>query len=266
MDNISIAMTFKNRANYLDVKLAQLLEMDYDLKKIEICITDGYSEDDVLAVIERYYRRFYQIKYAISDRSVLPPQPWRHSMNVYDMNAQICNQVTFEKVIRTDPEVLFTNKNQIKRISDTLNQKGVIIFHPNIYIKKGYVYDGNWEESRFRNVAEKMYDDISNTMMCFNRSDFISNGGYDERYALGYAGEDTYFVQWYKKNKRVIKLGFVCHLYHETSCAPGHGELNVQYTWPLYNKMMENNEFPNAGNLDWKRPEMLKDERLFIDG
>ena len=65
-------MQDKNRASFMRSKLDDLLRMDYDPKDIEICVTDGYSTDGLVEVLKDYVRHFHQIKYAISDRSVLP--------------------------------------------------------------------------------------------------------------------------------------------------------------------------------------------------
>jgi hypothetical protein len=81
------------------------------------------------------FKYFFQIKLAITNRNVLPFKITTNQPTC-DMNAQICNQVTFDKVIRTDPEVLFTSPDQLKYISDLLEDKELCIWHRTISLKE----------------------------------------------------------------------------------------------------------------------------------
>lgn len=263
-DYISIAITMRNRAELLKLKLKQLLEMDYDPKKIEICIADGNSDDGILDLLFEYYKHFYQIKYAISDRNVLPFKITTNQPTC-DMNSQICNQVTFEKVIRTDPEVLFTNPGQLRYISDMLDMnKNIVLWHDAISLPDGCI-----PSEPFQAIPSWTFNCENNTCLCFNRSAFIEYGGFEEKFALGVAAEDSYFIDWWRKNLgNVYKSPHnVYHIYHGTpwNARPEIMEIYYRYTVPLMNNLVENNIQANIDNPDWKRPEMLKNKVVLKD-
>jgi len=265
LDNLSICITLKNRAKLLDAKLHQLQYQDYDLNKVEICITDGYSTDNIIEVIEKWQDKFYQIKYAISDRSVLPfVVPTNNP--ACDINAQICNVATFEKIIRTDAEVAFAHTGALKEINQYLNEKDVCVWYRCSILPHGVEY--NFKESIVDNPVFEYQGAYGGLCFCFNKSDFIINGGIEEKFAIGFGWEDTYFREWWSRNKKLIMIDdpskFVWHFWHGYE---KDGEFNMklwrEYSEPLFHEMVRVNTRPNEGNSNWTRPEMIKNERIF---
>jgi hypothetical protein len=265
MDNISICITLKDRADYLDIRLHDLQFQNYDLKKVEICIADGGSSDNIKEVIEKWHKKFYQIKFSFCDREVLP---FKIASNcpACDRNSMICNMASFEKVIVTDPEVLFTNVNQLQSVSLDLNNKIVMLHHRCIRFAEGvkYNYKGDFYALNKHNTVGRVFN-FGGFCLAFNKSEFIRNGGFDERYALGFAGEDSYFVWWWKYNRKTqFGKHLVGHLWHPSpSMNPAYQKLRREYTLPLHNRLKTENAYPNGENPNWQRPEMIKGVKIW---
>jgi len=266
-DYISICFTLRNRAWYLDKKLQQILLQNYDPKKIEICITDGYSDDNIMEIINKWYGYFYQIKYAISDRKTLPFKIVSNNP-ACDRNAQVCNQPTFEKCILTDAEVMWTTPDELKWISNKLNDKDVAIWYPNFYMVEDNNLDIDFSKLLVKETYERFehlsWSGYNGLCIAVNKSAYIENGGFDERYALGFCNEDDYFLWWYGKNKKAVSgENEVVHLYHPSQYTDKNAKLRKEYTEPLWLEMKRINSFPNEGNKDWKRKEMIRCEKIF---
>ncbi len=265
MDNLSICITLKNRAVLLSTNLRRLSSMNYDMKKVEIVITDGYSTDHLMEVIESNYRSFYQIKFAHSDRSVLPFKIETNNP-ACDRNAMVANLPTFEKIIMTDPEVLFVSNDALTFISDTLEDKDTIIWYKAFKLDKNWPYmDSNGNLSKYESFIIKNINGANGFVNCINRSLFLETRGYDERFALGFAAEDCQWIHWHERNKRSVKAsGRVLHLYHlDANHDDRYREIYDNYTIPLYRQMLKDNVQANSNCPDWKRPEMIKDIQIF---
>ena len=258
--NVSIALTFKGREDFLDFKLLQLIHMNYDCKTIEICITVPEYTEQLLRVCSNYKNYFYQIKLAISDRDKLPFKITTNQPTC-DMNTQICNQVTFEKVIRTDPEVLFSHRDQLTSIVEQLEDPEICVWHDTINLYQDSpisLFDNNFQWAGKHNCE-------SNTCCCFSKSEFIKQGGFDERFALGVAAEDSYFIHGFTKRGKSIQSKYdVIHQYHGQpwNARSDLMEIYHAYTLPLFLGMELRNEKANINNPDWQRPEMLSNELI----
>ncbi len=266
MDNLSICITLRNRADLLDINLHRLSFMAYNLKKVEIVITDGYSTDNLMEVIQCHYKTFFQIKFAHSDRSVLPFTIISNNP-ACDRNAMVANLPTFEKIIMTDPEVLFIDNDELTYISNTLNDKDTIIWYRAFKLKK--TWRGiHWNDGPLENFAsaiDKTINGANGFVNCTNKSLFISSRGYDERFALGFAAEDCQWIHWHERNKRSVKAsGKVVHLYHlDANHDDRYREIYDNYTIPLYRQMLKDNVQANSFSPNWRRPEMIKDIQIF---
>ena len=250
---VTIAITLKDRAALLDKKFQDILLQNYDQKKIEVSISDGYSTDNIKKVIEKWYKHFFQVRYAKSDRSVLPFKI-KTNCPACDINAQICNLVTFENVIKTDAEVMFKQKESIKHIVNELNKKDKLLL---------------WADCMYQlDKAGKKEIQLGEAFFCvaFRRSNFIEYKGVDERFAIGFSGEDTTFIRnWEKTYGNVRRLPFfVKHLYHPIPAEnPEWKKLYLDYTSPLQYQFQEGMTTNNVYNREWQRPEMIKEEEIF---
>ncbi len=268
MDNLSICITLRNRADLLDINLHRLSFMAYNMKKVEIVITDGYSTDNLMEVIQRHYKTFFQIKFAHSDRSVLPFTIVSNNP-ACDRNAMVANLPTFEKIIMTDPEVLFIDNNELTYISAKLNDKETIIWYRAFKLNENWPYSGsNGTLKDFQHNITKTINGANGFVNCTNKSLFLETRGYDERFALGFAAEDCQWIHWHERNKRSVKApGKVVHLYHlDANHDDRYRKIYDSYTIPLYRQMLRDNTQANSFSPNWQRPEMIKDIQIFKEG
>jgi len=253
--NISICLTFKNRATYLDNFFLDLTNQRCNFNKVQICLADGGSSDAWLSIVHKWYKYFHSIKTAFCDRSELP---FKVASNcpATDRNAMIANMPDAEKIIVTDPEVLFCDIHQVTNIQ--VNLKPQLLLHHKCYIlpqgvRPAVIY------SKTRPINFGGY------CLCFNKSDFITNGGFDERYALGFAGEDSYFIWWWLHNRKAKQAAYpVMHTWHPSpSDNPEYAHLRKTYTLPLHKRLKKENAYPNKDVQDWTRPNTIKDVQLW---
>ncbi len=239
--------------------------MAYNMKKVEIVITDGYSTDNLMEVIQRHYKTFYQIKFAHSDRTVLPFTILSNNP-ACDRNAMVANLPSFEKIIMTDPEVLFINDDELKFISGSLENLNTIIWYRAHKLTKNWSYmHRNGSLSKFGYFIDKDINGANGFVNCINKSLFLETRGYDERFTLGFAAEDCQWIHWHERNKRSVKApGKVVHLYHlDANHDDRYREIYDNYTIPLYRQMLKDNVQANSNCPEWQRPEMIKDIQVF---
>ncbi len=239
--------------------------MSYNMKKVEIVITDGYSTDNLMEVIQRHYKTFFQIKFAHSDRSVLPFTIVSNNPTC-DRNAMVANLPTFEKIIMTDPEVLFIDNDELTYISNKLEDKETIIWYRAFKLRENWKYSYLYSElNKFEPFITKTINGANGFVNCINKSLFLQTRGYDERFALGFAAEDCQWIHWHERNKRSVKAsGKVVHLYHlDANHDDKYREIYDNYTIPLYKQMLKDNVQANSNCPEWRRPEMIKDIQIF---
>lgn len=253
---ISICMTIKNRARFMQDKLDELAGLTYDPKSIEVCVTDGYSEDNLVEILKRNAKRFQQIKYAISNRDALPFKVPENNP-ACDINAQVCNVASHEIIIRTDAEVRFRRKDSLAlAVKELMSDKELCYCFRSWHMPPTYVY-GRSDPQKVSTSAAAMSFHCS----CFWKEAFIKNGGVDEAFAKGFAAEDSYFHRWWRKNRHFKNnpAGHeVLHLWHGKWQSDNRLRLKHDYSLPLYKKYLAENYFPNKGNPDWQRPEMIE--------
>lgn len=257
---ISLCLTFKNRASYLKVWFQKILEQTYEMKKVQVCIADGGSTDEWKDIVKAYHPKFHSVKTAFCDREELP---FKVASNcpATDRNAMVCNMPDAEKIVVVDPEVLMTNPYQLRDIVHRLSEKELMLYHTCYRLPKG-------TKPVFKKDMTIVGKPVKfgGYMQCYNKTAFMRNGGYDERYSLGFAGEDSYFIWWWMNN-RIAKVGKypVMHIWHPSpSSNPAYAKLRKEYTLPLHNRLKKANAYPNGVLGDkWKRPETLKEVQLW---
>jgi hypothetical protein len=260
-DKLSICITQKDRTPMLVNKLQELLTQDYNPKDLEICVTDGADDEELRCVLRAAAPQFDQIKYAFSDRKALPfviPE----NNPACDINAQVCHVATYDKIIRTDAEIRFRHKKSLRLASDKLERNKELCFcFRSWHMPEGFVW-GRDDPSKHIFAAAKMSFHCS----CFWKQAFIRNRGVDEAFALGFAAEDSYFHQWWRKNRKFENGpgGYeILHLWHGRWQSENRLRLKHDYTMPLYKKYLAQNHTPNEGNDNWTRPEMIKDVQIW---
>jgi len=255
---ISLCITLKNRAKLLDIKLNNIKNSNFDTKQIEVCISDGNSSDNLKEIIEKWYKEFYQIKYAISDRTILPFEI-KTNDPACDWNALVANMPTFNKIILSDPEVVFIYKDQLKWIDNTLN-KDLCIWHSSFLMK----HRDFTEDYKDKRNIELYCRGTSGRCLAFLKNTFMQNRGFEEKFALGFAGEDNYFIERFKVQKKEMHSPYpIIHLWHPSPVTKENLKLRDTYTLPLLFKLRETYPLPNENNPNWTRPEMLKNIEVF---
>ena len=259
-DYMSVCFTLKNRASFMKGKLNELKQMTYDPKKLEICVTDGGSTDGLKDTLKAFVPDFFQIKYAISDRLAVPfviPE----NNPACDINAQVCNVATFEKVVRTDAEVRFCHTNSLRFVNQqlTANPELCVCF-------RSWHMKENWSPGMNVQGNAFSFAKMSFHCSCFTKTAFIQNRGVEEEFAKGFAAEDSYFHQWWRRNRKLIHPpgGYeVLHTWHGKWQSESRLKLKHEFTLPMYKKFLKENHTPNENNPDWKRPEMIKDVEIW---
>lgn len=279
---VSICITLRNRADYMRGFIEDLKRQTYNLKDVELCVSDGNSTDNIRELLQEYAYLFDRVTYAISDRDALPyGVPGGNP--AADINSQVCNLATYDKIIRTDAEMRLEHEDTIAMVADELDRDPKLCVNlPALRLRKGFDFpamgrpgpnDGLVEE-----YAEGMsYKGEASTdaffCSCFTKTAFIANGGVDERFCGGFAGEDSYFHWWWRKNRNwKSPKGFrALHLWHPNPAAdPEKIRLRAEVTLPLLAELQKGNIPPNshleAGHEDdWQRPEMIKDRHEWRD-
>jgi len=256
-DKISICITLKDRTALMQDKLQELLLQDYNPKNLEVCVTDGGDSKELREVLKAAAHKFDQIKYAFSDRSALPFDIPENNP-ACDINAQVCNVATYDKIVRTDPEMRFRNKKSLRYTSNRLNtNKQLCLCFRSWHMPEDFKFGVDDPGKKIRAAAAMAFH-----CSCFWKQAFIKNKGIDEAFALGFAAEDSYFHQWWRKNQKFENTpnGYeVLHLWHGRWQSENRLRLKHSYTLPLYKRYLKENHTPNKDNDNWSRPEMIKD-------
>lgn len=257
---ISVCMTMKNRAGLLAGKLANLLTMNYPPEQLEVCILDGGSSQDLLAVLRSYKGRFGRIIYARGNRGKLnmtfPPGCLPVAL---DYNAQVRYLARAKKIVRTDPEIRFTNPDSLLLIEQTLETPRTALVFQAWEMRPKF----RWPKHRHK-LDQFLKRKYTGAFYCtaFRKDDFIEAGGIEEQFAQTFAGEDSHFHWWWAANRKVIVAPedhLVLHLHHESQWSREAKQLRNRVTKPLLARLKKTNARPNMDNPDWGHPEMLED-------
>ena len=260
---MSVCVTVgQGKEEFVDGFIDTFLSQDYDLRQLELCVTYAPQAKDILNRLKPHVEKFYQIKVAQSDRSKLPfviPE----NNPACDINSQICNVATAEKIVRTDFEMRFTNRQSLNYISNKLERPSLCVVLPSWHVNEKFQHPGDFPRVAQMSAPMGVY-----TFVCssFRRSEFFKCNGIDEKFALGFAADDSYFHLWWKKNQRLIfaVMGYVViHLWHGNTVTDDRLKLRDSYTLPLYRDMLAKNVTPNAENPDWHRPEMISEVEIW---
>jgi len=262
---LSICMSLKNRSFYIEGLIANLECQDYDLKKIELCIADGGSTDNLKEVLQKHASKFAHVKYVTLGRSQLPFEVKGNHI-APDLNSLVAQTASFEKVIHIDPEVRLGNIGSLRRIASALDRKDMIVYLPCQKLSEGV----EWREEPQYGTHEVHGSPIKNDgMYCvgFNRSYYIKTGGMDERFCDGNDGEAAYFHFWHQDNStwNCVRDDFQCyHLYHQPTSA--HKKPHTHGMVTMYQRLKNEASPLNGGQTDWSEREILSELNIWRDG
>lgn len=246
-----------------------ILKQDYNLKLVSYVIGDGNSTDDLFDVINEYKDNFKKIIHFTSDRSVCPVSiPFNNPSIDYNVSILAAED---DLIIRTDPEVLFVNKNMLKYTCEEYekNRKKLIHFNATKANKEFDPYNNEHIVKLKEYTIENTLGVHTDCSMClaFSKTMFENSiGGFDERFAAGFCAEDSYLCHYWRTNYGFTNCPsqyYVIHLDHGL----GHYNEDAEsarwtYSVPLMRRLQSQNVRANL-NVDWKRFDMVKNKVEF---
>jgi len=264
---ISICISLQNRGFYLDGLIENLYAQEYDLKKIELCVADYGSKDNISEILQKHASKFAQVKYMKLDREKAGIAINGNHPGL-DVNAMVAQMATFEKIIHIDPEVRLANIGTLRRISSALDMRKMVIHIPCQKLAEGV----EWRPNPQYGVHEVFGAPISlGGMYCigFNKSYFLETGGFDERLFGGNNDEVAYFHHWHQKHStwNSVREDYQCyHLYH-TPTRDAQKPTNLT-TITLLKQLINGDETPNGnlGNNYWQLRPVLSGLNILRNG
>jgi len=257
---ISYCITLRNRAGQLDRHVENLLGQSLCGHEIELCVSDGYSDDSPREVLLKYRPRLKSIRFCHSDRSSLPFKIPSNNP-ACDKNALVANVATGDIVVLTDPEVCWTDRESLARLLGLVRNPREWISVPAYMGSPGQVA---WGYRPIDKGALRGIYSGAGFCLVFHRKTFLEMRGFEEGFAAGFACEDTYFCDsWRREQEEVVVDERVFHHWHDDKhLLPENRDLlevNLRVARSL------NCAKANLNNPDWARPEMIKDlEELCI--
>ncbi len=268
---ISICVSLKNRAFYMEGLCENLYAQEYDLKKVELCIADEGSKDNIIEVLQKHASKFAQIKYMKLDRSQATDVVVKGNHHGLDINAIVTRMATFEKIIHLDPEIRLSHIGTLRRISSALDKKDMVILVPCQKLAEGVEWRPNPQYGTHEIFGSAITTD---GFYCvgFNKNHFIETGGIEEKLFGGNSDEFAYFHHWHRKHStwNAVRNEFTCyHLYH----APTRNALKPEAIGKgtLLQKLMNKCDRANyisdySDNMDWTKRPILSDLNIWHNG
>jgi glycosyltransferase involved in cell wall biosynthesis len=273
MKNVSICLSMGNRAHLFRYMLESVSRQDYDSDKIEICIADSGSKDNLLNLIDRYSDVF-KFRIAVFDRNKAY-LPRVSNCPAANLNVAIKYIATNDIIIKTDPEIIMKDSWLIQEIVEGVESDPLRTYNARCHFTEGSDWYMNYED--IVNNYEKHYHyaeggpfSRSKFYFCsgFSRDKFIELGGVEELFSSGVGYEDTHFRDVWKNRygeyeKEISAEGI--HLFHgHNKSRPVWEKANERlYNYLKDNKMnnmlrLRADGTPvNVVEHKWGNPEML---------
>jgi len=249
---ISYCITLRNRVQFMREHLDMLLSQDFGTKNIELCVTDGISTDGLYDLLKGYAHYFGAVRYAISDRKQLPFTIPSNNP-ACDKNSLVANLASCDICILTDPEVVWIQNDGISKavaaISGNANRFSSVPSHMG---NEGYEYKNGAVD------IKKTFGVYYECGFCltFHRDTFIMMRGFEESFALGFAFDDCYFVNTWKKHLEICEIQpLVFHKWHGNQHLEPKNKLLSSENSSRVTAL--NGTLANRANDDWARPEVL---------
>lgn len=235
MSKVSLIYTIKNRANLFKYALESITRQDYNLKDLEVCLSDAGSTDNLLSLIDRY-SEVLTFKYGHTDKkkSYVPMLAYNPSAD-YNLLAKYVASHNY--VIKVDPEIVMKDPWVISEIVENLEKDDTRMYNARCHFTQGdgwYVdYDDIIRDhEKHYHFAEGGPFTRSKFYFCsgWSKERFIEMGGVDEMFCNGVGYDDTCFREhwknYYGQYEKEI-TGQVIHLWHGTNkYNPSYEHLN----------------------------------------
>lgn len=271
MNKISIIYTLKNRSRLLVYSLASIDEQDFDNDDIEICILDGQSQDNLLAIIDRWSDKFI-FRFAQADRN-FSYIPVKSNCPANEINLNTKYLASNDIIIKLDPEIVLMDGWLLQEIVD-----GIIQDPNRTYNARAHFIEGDsWymdlqdilrDYHKHYHFAEGGPFSRSKYYFCcgFSKEKFIELGGVDELFCNGAGYDDDGFREMWKNRfgeyEKEISAQAI-HLFHGNSGATSSLEAVNLRTFNMLKFAREANTLRiKDGKLQkveprWANPEML---------
>jgi glycosyltransferase involved in cell wall biosynthesis len=238
MPDISICITIQNRAHLFKYLLESLTRQDIDPDKIEICISDGDSSDNLINLIDTY-SEIFTFQYCRQELN-RAPIPTLGNCPASVFNPLIRWVPTTPFVIKIDPEIVMLDPWLISEILRGLQQDDTRTYNARTHFTEGDQWYRNLDDIMTRYEQHYHYAEggpfsRSKFYFCsgFSRDRFIELGGIEELFGWGVGYEDTCFREMWKNrfgNYEKEISAQALHLWH----GPNH----YRSTWESANKRL----------------------------
>ena len=135
MKGFSIIITIQNRSNLFKYMLESVTRQEFDLDKVEICVSDGGSTDSLMTLIDRY-SEVLTFKYAGQNMSrEYIPTAANCPANCF--NAAIRWMPSYEYVIKMDPEVVMRDAWILSEMMEELERDDSRMYNCRTHFTEG---------------------------------------------------------------------------------------------------------------------------------
>jgi len=261
MRPVSICITLRNRADLFKYCLEGIARQEYDLSRIEICIGDSRSTDNLITLLDRYSDLF-TFRYAWTDKtkSYLPkvsncPAPYLNSIIKY--------MPTNDIVIKMDPEIVMRDSWLLQEIVEGVTTNPLRMYNARCHFTEGDGWYSTFEDiinnyERHYHYAEGGPFSRSRYYFCsgFSRDKFLEIRGIDEMFVTGCGYDDDNLRTTWKNRFGAYEYEISAegiHLWH----GPNRSRPALEYA----NRRL----FENLKNYDTNNVIRLKDNRLVRD-
>jgi len=273
MQNVSICLTLRNRANLLKWCLESITRQDCDLSKVEVCITDGGSTDNLLTTIDQFSEKL-TFRFCVADRRKAYI-PVASNCPANEINLATKFVATSDYIIKTDPEIVFRDPWVISEIVSCLERDDSCMYNARTHFTREDGWFSSYDDiirdyEKHYVVAENSLFHRSKFYFCsgFSRQRFVEMGGVEELMGLGVGYDDTLYREVFRNRYGSYEkeiTGQAIHLWH--------GANQSRSTWEVANSRifdyLKYDVISNVVRLDgqghlirlpepqWANPEML---------
>lgn len=232
MKGFSIIITIQNRAHLFKYMLESLSRQEFDLDKVEVCVSDGGSTDNLMNLIDRY-SEIMTFKYAGQDMTK------EYITTVANcpascFNAAIRWMPSYEYVIKTDPEVIMRDPWILSEMMSELEKDDTRMYNCRTHFTEGDGWYSDYDEilngyERHYHFAEGGPFSRSKYYFCsgFSKARFEEIRGIDEIFSSGVGFDDDGLREMWKnkfgKYEKEI-AGQAIHMWHGPNKYPSPWE------------------------------------------
>lgn len=280
-DNISIVMTLRNRANLLRFNLEGLINQDYDLSKIEVCILDGGSTDSLYNIIDRYSEQLkFSLVFADRNKSYVPVIS---NFPGNEINLGVKYVASYDKIIKMDPEIVIKDEWLLQEMSDNLDKDDSRMYNARCHFTEGDSWYSSFssilsEYERNYHYAEGGPFTRSRYYFCcgFMKERFLGIRGVEEMFGWG-AGydDDSFRAAWFNRygNYEYEITAQAIHLWHGANQTRPTKEMANGRMFKHLKKQdinnvvrIKNGELVRDEKTPWANPAMLSKIYRIEDG